>query len=142
MIRDRVLKLIRKHKTRDPFELAETMGAILIQAPLKDGTRGFYSYYKRNGIICIDENLTENEARFVCAHELGHFVLHRKENAVFLKKTTFLNTNKYELQANTFAGYLLISDDDLDDMKVLEYSLAQAAAYLGIPEEILRLRIK
>ena len=48
----------------------------------------------------------------------------------------------YELQANTFAGYLLISDDDLDDMKVLEYSLAQAAACLGIPEEILRLRIK
>ncbi len=141
MIEKKVKQLVRKFGTRNPFELADMMGAILIHAPLKGGTRGFYSYYKRNGIICVDSSLSEQDANFVCAHELGHYVLHRKENSVLLKNTTFLNTNKFEIQANRFAVNLLISDEDIKEMRILGYTLAQTASALGVAEEMLKMRL-
>lgn len=142
MIEKKVKSLIRKYGTRDPFEIAEQMGVIVIKYPLESGTRGFYNYYKRNSIICVDDNLSETEARHVCAHELGHCVLHRKENSIRLKNTTFVNVNKYEIQANQFASYLLISDEDLEEIKLCGYSTEQASSYLELPEELLKLRIK
>ncbi len=112
-----IRKIVQKYGTRNPFELADYLGAVTITTSLPKGTRGYYTYYKRNGIICIDENLCDTEARMVCAHELGHFVLHRKENTVLMKSTTFLNTNKFEIQANRFAAELLIPDNRLAEYK-------------------------
>lgn len=67
---------------------------ILVYAPL-NGVRGFYQYFQRNHIIYIDENLSDSEKRFVCAHELGHMLLHKKANALFMDTHTFFNTEKY-----------------------------------------------
>ena len=69
-MKDIIRKIVKKYGTNDPFELADCLGAITITAPLKDGTRGFYDYYKRNGIICIDENLSDEEARDVYKRQL------------------------------------------------------------------------
>lgn len=139
-MKDIIRKIVKKYGTNDPFELADCLGAITITAPLKDGTRGFYDYYKRNGIICIDENLSDEEARMVCAHELGHFILHRKVNSVLLKNTTLLNTNRYEIEANRFAAYLLIPEDDLIEYVKYGYSLQQLSCLFRLPESMMRLR--
>lgn len=73
--------LVRKHQTRNPFELILGLNVILVFAPLT-GVRGFYQYFQRNNIIYIDENLPPHEQAFVCAHELGHMFLHKKANAI------------------------------------------------------------
>lgn len=51
-----IRKIVQKYGTRNPFELADYLGAVTITTSLPKGTRGYYTYYKRNGIICIDEN--------------------------------------------------------------------------------------
>lgn len=141
-MKDIIRKIVKKYGTNDPFELADCLGAITITAPLKDGTRGFYDYYKRNGIICIDENLSDEEARMVCAHELGHFILHRKVNSVLLKNTTLLNTNRYEIEANRFAAYLLIPTQYLMEYAEYGYTIDQLASIFSVSREFMELRFK
>ena len=109
-IRNLVQSLVRKYNTRNPFEILKQKNVILVYAPL-NGVRGFYQYFQRNHIIYIDENLSDSEKRFVCAHELGHMLLHKKANALFMDTHTFFNTEKYEVEANTFAAELLIPDE-------------------------------
>ncbi|WP_392885976.1 ImmA/IrrE family metallo-endopeptidase [Eubacterium limosum] len=141
-MKDIIRKIVKKYGTNDPFELADCLGAITITAPLKDGTRGFYDYYKRNGIICIDENLSDEEARMVCAHELGHFILHRKVNSVLLKNTTLLNTNRYEIEANRFAAYLLIPTQYLMEYAEYGYTIDQLACIFRVSREFMELRFR
>ena len=90
----KVNSLVRKHQTRNPFEMVKGMNVILVSYPL-DGVRGFYQYFQRNNIIYIDENLPEHEKLFVCAHELGHMFLHKKSNAIFMDTRTHFTTSKY-----------------------------------------------
>lgn len=58
--------IVKKHHTRNPFEIINERNAILIYAPLVD-VRGFYQYFQRNHLIYIDENLPDNE-KPLCVH--------------------------------------------------------------------------
>ena len=82
-----VNSLVKKHKTRNPFEIIKGMNVILVPVPL-EGVRGFYQYFQRNNIIYIDDSLPEHEQILVCAHELGHMLLHKKANALFMDTYT------------------------------------------------------
>lgn len=97
-----VNSLVKKHKTRNPFEIIKGMNVILVPVPL-EGVRGFYQYFQRNNIIYIDDSLPEHEQILVCAHELGHMLLHKKANALFMDTYTGFNTTKYEKVADLFA---------------------------------------
>lgn len=59
-IKKRVNTLVRKHQTRNPFDIIRGLNAIVVFAPLS-GVRGFYQYFQRNNIIYIDESLPEHE---------------------------------------------------------------------------------
>ena len=82
-------RLVKRFGTRDPFRIAEELGYIIIYTPLV-GVRGFYQYLKRCHIIYLDSELDEDTTRFVCAHELGHSLLHRGLNRIFMDTRTFL----------------------------------------------------
>lgn len=131
-------RIARKYRSRDPFEIIQEMNAILIYTHL-EGIRGLYQYFQRNHIIYIDDGLPDREQRFVCAHEMGHMLLHRKMNAIFMERHTFLNRNKFEIEANMFAMDLLVSDDILEEYR--EYTTEQLSRLLGYQEELLKLRI-
>lgn len=140
---DKIRKIVKKYGTNDPFKLADYLGAVTITGPIRDkNTRGCYYYYKRGGVICISESLSEEEARMVCAHELGHFILHRKVNSVLLKNTTFQNMNRYEIEANRFAAYLLIPKNELTEYSEYGYTLKQLACIFKVSEEFMELRLK
>lgn len=104
--------LVRKYGTRDPFCIADAMGFSVVRIPLK-GIRGFYQHVKRCRIIYIADDLIEADARFVCAHELGHALLHRGYNRIFMDTHTHFPVSRYEVEANRFAVDLLYDDDDL-----------------------------
>ena len=91
--------------TSDPFRLCRYLGAIVVYVPLVR-VNGFYQRYEDKDLIYINEDLTEEEQQLVCAHELGHLVLHNDINSIFLESTFFV-VNKYENEANTFAKYLI-----------------------------------
>lgn len=131
--------LVRKYHTRNPFEIIENMNVILVFYPLEE-VKGFYQYFQRNNIIYIDERLSDKEKMFVCAHELGHMLLHKNANAIFMDSRTNLNTSKYELEADRFAINLLISNEDIESS--LEYTLPQLSRILGYREKLIELRLK
>lgn len=131
--------LARKYKSRDPFEIITNLNVILVFYPLR-GVKGFYQYFQRNNLIYIDETLSDQEKRFVCAHELGHMYLHKKANAIFLDSRTQINTIKYEHEADRFAIDLLVSDDIIETH--LDYTTEQLARALGYNKKLIDLRLQ
>lgn len=137
-IKRRVEQIARKYRTRDPFEMIKGMNVILVYYPL-EGVHGFYQYFQRNNIIYLDERLSENEQRFVLAHELGHMFLHKKANAIFMDTRTQFNTDKFELEANTFAIDLLLPNSLLEEYK--EFTIEQISRITGYHQRLIELRL-
>ena len=131
-----VNSLVKKHKTRNPFEIIKGLNVILVPVPL-EGVRGFF---QRNNIIYIDDSLPEHEQILVCAHELGHMLLHKKANALFMDTYTGFNTTKYEKEADLFAMELLVPDETF--LEYQEYTTEQIALALGYTEKLIKLRLK
>lgn len=131
--------LVRKYNTRNPFEIISHLNVIVVFYPLH-GVKGFYQYFQRNNIIYIDEALSDQEKLFVCAHELGHMLLHKKANAIFMDSRTQLNTTKYEIEADRFAIDLLISDIDIEEH--LDFSTMQFSRLFGYNKRLIELQLK
>lgn len=131
--------LVRRHGTRDPFRIAAELGYIIIRTPLV-GVRGFYQHLKRCNIIYLDNSLADQEAAFVCAHELGHSLLHKGLNRIYMDTRTLMVTSRYELDADRFAVDLLIDDADLENL--LELPASTVATCLGISEPLAVYRLR
>ncbi|WP_455055839.1 ImmA/IrrE family metallo-endopeptidase [Merdimonas faecis] len=131
--------LVRKYNTRNPFEIISNLNAIVIFYPLH-GVKGFYQYFQRNNLIYIDEALDDVEKNFVCAHELGHMLLHKKTNAIFMDSRTQLNTTKYEIEADRFAVDLLIPDETI--LENGQMTTEQLGRMLGYSKDLIELRLK
>lgn len=132
-------KLVGRFGTRDPFKIAGELGYTIIYAPLV-GVRGFYQYLKRCHIIYLDPGLDEATARFVCAHELGHSLLHRGFNRIFMDTRTFIVTGRYETEANQFSVDLIYSDEELQPF--LSRNCECAAAYMGVSNVLAAYRMQ
>lgn len=133
-LKEKVSKLFKKYKTTDPFELAAYMNIIVIFWDLHEQIQGYYKYDRRNRYIVINKNLSYEYQRFVCAHELGHAILHTRINTPFLTKYTLMSVDKIEREANQFATYLLLYDKNFEDYET-KYDLLRAT---GIPLEMER----
>ena len=131
--------LVRKYKTRNPFRIADELGFIVIRTSLQ-GIRGFWHHTQRQHIIFIDENLPEGAARFVCAHEIGHILLHRGYNRIYMDANTYFPVNRQEIEANRFAVDLLYDDKDLRFF--MDYPIQLAADYMEVSVEIAEYRLK
>ena len=139
-VRKKALACNRKFNTSDPFKLARALGIEVMVCDI--GSRlGCYMYLKRSKCIWINESLEGNERTFVMAHEVGHAILHPKENCYFLRNQTFLNT-RIEQEANAFAAELLISDDAILEAKENNYTIDQLSRILGYEKELIELRLK
>lgn len=138
-IKKRVNTLVRKFGTRNPLEIAERMGCIIVRYPL-EGVRGFYHYFQRNHIIYVDDRLPDHMILFVIAHELGHVFLHKKSNAIFMDTRTHFVKNKYENEANLFAMDLLISDEDIEGH--LEFTTSQLSILYGYHKSLIESRMR
>lgn len=131
--------LIRKHQTRDPFIICDALNITLLYADLEPDIKGFYQYYKRKRIIQLNANIIPDEWRAVLAHEIGHVMLHKDFNCMFLTGT-YLTKNKYERQANIFAAELLLPDKP--NPYYQDYNLEQLAALYCVPAELIKLKFK
>lgn len=132
-----VKKLIKKHGTRNPFEIAEDLGIWVYIVPLGK-VKGNYVYNKRKKAFFINENLSEIEMLFCAGHELGHAIMHTKSNVYFNNSNTFFNQLKHEVIADTFSAELIIDDNLLH--KYENYSLETIAKCEGIDYKYLKLK--
>lgn len=106
--------LVKKYHTRDPFEIADYLGIIVMQRDLSP-LKGMYRVIKRNRFIIIDENLSGKMKEIVCAHELGHDALHRalaKGNGL-QEFMLYDMKNTAEYEANVVAADILLDPEDI-----------------------------
>ena len=126
---------IKKFETSDPFQIAKELHIELAIGDI--GSRlGCYMYMKKHKCIFLNENLGESELRFVMAHELGHAILHPRQNCYFIRNRTFLSADRIEVEANTFAVELLVPDTEIVENPDL--TIGQLARMTGYSEDILR----
>lgn len=125
--------------TNDPFVIANYLNIEVFRCPL-GRISGYYKYLKRHKCIYINSDLEDSFSKVVMAHELGHAVLHPKENCAFMSRHTLLLTSKIERQANLFAAHLLITDDILQEYQ--GYTREQLSSGTGLPIELINLRLQ
>lgn len=133
-IKKQVNNIVKKHKTNCPFEVSESKNIHVVYWDLHSEIWGFYKYERRNRFIFINDNLEYHRKRYVCAHELGHALLHTKVNTPFLQANTFYSIDKIEREANEFAVKLLLYDKNLEDYETKFDCLREN----GIPLEMER----
>lgn len=114
-IKREIEKITKRHNTNCPFEISEQKNIHVVHWDFNNEIWGFYRYERRNRFIFINDNLESYLKRYVCAHELGHAVLHTKINTPFLKANTFYSVDRIEREANEFAVNLLLYDKNLQD---------------------------
>ena len=129
---------VRKYDTSNPFEIADALGIIVQIGRL--GFEGCYMFLKNHRCIFLNEDLSEHDRTLVMAHELGHAIMHRKDNCYFIRNQTFLLNSKKEIEANTFAMNLLLTDDMLYECK--DYTIEQLSRLTGYEEKFIELRLK
>jgi hypothetical protein len=108
----KVLNLIKKYGTNNPFKLAKKLNIEIIFDDLGE-VRGLFKRILKRKFIFINSELSEFDQMLVCSHELGHAVLHASSNYQFMiDNTKILRLSKLENEANLFASYLLFPNDD------------------------------
>lgn len=137
-IKREIDKIVNKYHTRDPFELCDALKVNCYILDLHKEINGLYQYEKRNQFIYINCNLSDELQKVICAHELGHAILHKKTNCTFLKKNTFFNVDKLEREANLFAAELIIPNDFKN---FIGQTLKEISHYLNVPEDLLKLKL-
>lgn len=137
-IRRLVTYYIKYYGTRDPSRIAQHLSIPVFYYPLGN-VAGQYKYLEHTKCIVINSDIMdENFLRIVMAHELGHALLHWKENCCFMAHKTLLSTSRIERQANKFAAELLIEDSIL-----FEYAgstIQQISAIENVNEELIKLK--
>ena len=130
----RVLNLIARHRTRNPFKLAKALNIEIIYQDLGE-VRGFFKKILRRKYIFINGELSEFDQKLVCAHELGHAILHSSNRIQFLiDNTKILKRSKIEDEANLFASWLLFPEADI------EFEFKETETNFWMFEEIKKLR--
>lgn len=132
-----VNRLIKKYGTNNPFDLCKCLDFTVLFSELPDCTNGFYQYVIRNNIIYINNDRSEREQQIICGHELGHGILHKKTNAIYLDSRTFIKTSTFETEADRFSAELLIREDVKDFEGMCIHRIAKI---LNVPERFVELK--
>lgn len=119
-IKLKVLNLILKYGTKNPFKLAKKLNIEIIIEDLGE-VRGLFKKVLKRKFIFINSKLNEFDKILVCAHELGHAILHSSSNYQFLiDNTRILKKSKLEDEANLFASFLIFPNDDEMEIECTE----------------------
>lgn len=116
-ISDEAEHLVKKFSSRNPFVIAEALGIHVMFVPLNH-LKGVYKVIKNSSFIILNQNSHDKLNKIVCAHELGHHIIHHEIAVDDIISESFIYdmSRRYELEANIFACQLL-----LDDKTVVEY---------------------
>lgn len=109
-ISEKVKELVNLYGTRDPYMLCKFLDIKIFCFDLEN-IKGIYKKVVGNKYIILNKSLSSFGKERVLAHELGHVILH-DDDVIYMKDTfMFPKHDKFEVEANTFAADLLISDD-------------------------------
>ena len=136
---------IEKYGTRDPFEICRCMGIRIHHKDLGLTLKAFYFYQSRIKNIVINSSADQVLHPVLCAHELGHALLHEKPAMLrgFQELNLFGSLSPAEYEANLFAADLIIPDETL--LELLhdpDKSIFTIANELYVPVELLDFKFR
>ena len=124
-MREIVNNLIAEYGTSDPFTIAKRLGISIIYRKLGTVNGFLKTFNVENTIhsfIFINENLEDMEQYYTVAHELGHYILHPDTDINFLRKyNASYPKGRYEREADLFASYFIITDEEMLEIDNLPY---------------------
>ena len=135
-------ELIKKYVTRNPFELCKAIGVEVFYADL-GSLKGMYKYLKKNRFAVINKNLDTYTKTLVCAHELGHDILHRNlaKNICLQEFMLYDMKSRPEYEANLFASEILLPDDKILTLAHDGYDIEQIAKMLSTDINLIAIKI-
>ncbi len=110
-------ELVDRFGTRDPFVIAEGLGAHIKLVDNFVNLKGMYRVILGERYIFLSSNLDERTRRIVCAHELGHDQLHRPlaTDSIIQEFMLYDMNSRPEYEANLFAAALLLDDQSMSE---------------------------
>lgn len=118
-------------------EIVRAVGLSIIEYNLGEDISGVLIINESMGTIGINPKDNYTRQRFSIAHELGHYLLHKKDNELFVDKdfiVKYRHTNRnysvsekrQEQEANAFAAALLMPakfiEDEMENEELSELS--------------------
>ena len=139
----------KKHGTRNPYELLQSMGVKLHYSYGYDpsGLKGFTTIQNKIMFVVINGNLSDADKRIVAGHEAAHLILHKAEILSSPIKALrdfaiYDNSGRLELEANTFLSDFLLTDTDV--MEVISEGgrdFFSCASELFVPPQLLSFKL-
>lgn len=128
--------------SRDPFRIAREMDIEVLEEDFVR-QKGAFCMVEGYPFIFLSSRLSEGERNAVCAHELGHALLHRSEaeKSMICEFDLYNMMTDIEYEANVFASELLIDESDLTDVLTQGMDVYAAAGELGVNVNLLLIKL-
>ena len=146
---DETKRIFTKYKTRDPFELLDSMGARVVFTNKygKNGLKGYSTVMNRIKFAVINAQLPNTERRIVAGHEAAHLILHMDEITSSPIKALqdfnmFDNSGKIEYEANLFLADFMLEDVDImENVRDEDMDFFRSARSLYVPPPLLAFKL-
>lgn len=136
--------LIRKSGTNNPFVIASDNNIMVKKVTDFKRLKGLYTVIKRKRIIILNGNLPYEEQKLVCAHEIGHDIMHREfAKSIVLHEYVLCDIKeKTEHEANMFAADILFDDGKIEELaRTCLFDADKMAQSLGASEDIVKIKL-
>jgi Zn-dependent peptidase ImmA (M78 family) len=127
----------RQTLSTDIEEALERAGLMVFVRKLAGRLREFYV----GDAIVLSDGLSRAERRELSAHALGHHLLHAG-NQWHQQGRTYSRANYQERQADVFAAFFLIPDDELESKLAMAAEPHALAEEFEVPESFMRFRLE
>jgi len=146
-ISNSVSDLKKAYPDADPFEMVRELGFLLLfqsMGKAKSDCKGFCMTHQGQTSITINSDLPKMIQKIICAHELGHAVLHSQMPGMesFHDFALFDAASVAEYEANVFAAELLLKDEDVFELLNDDTSFFGVASILRVPPELLDFKFR
>ncbi|WP_242841084.1 ImmA/IrrE family metallo-endopeptidase [Clostridium akagii] len=132
-----ILGIFDTYITSDPFEICDCLNIKVIRSNLGNEIKGFFQRTSTNyEIIHIHNKLNYPESKYVCAHELGHAILHTDLSIGFFIENQLQIKNRYEIEADKFAAILLLPNEISFECRYM--NLEQLSSYYNVPIQLIK----
>lgn len=137
-IKRMVNSLVAENGTNNPFDICSNTDVFVFYPDLPENVQGFYYSIKGRKIIGINSALDDESRRIICAHELGHSLLHPDMNVFFAMTHTNLLTERFEKEADYFCACLLIDTSVINRLRSEneQVTASEISSICRIPQKI------
>ena len=120
IIKNKALALKKINNATNPEKISKYLDIEILYRPYKKQL-GAFTIINKIPFIFINENLSYEEKQIIIAHEMGHFLLHKKylKDLLILRDYSLFSKREkeMEIEANIFSAYLLIDKKQLIELQ-------------------------